>query len=190
MATRHQGEKEERLALDTFVKLNRCLSAVAARIAWECPLPEGLTVSRFAVLEALLHCGPLSQQQVAQKILRSRGDIPLVVDHLEGSRLVRRRSHPRDRRCVQLELTIRGRRLIESFFPEHARSITRAMGVLLPREQAALGALCRKLGLSQAGVVRAGTSSTGPMPSSRREPPGLAAIKKTQSGHLRATAPR
>jgi MarR family 2-MHQ and catechol resistance regulon transcriptional repressor len=179
MATRHRGDEEERVALDTFVKLNRCLSAVAARIAEECPLPKGLTVSRFAVLEALLHCGPLSQQQVAQKILRSRGDITMVVDHLEKSRLVRRQGHPRDRRCVQLELTVRGRGIIESFFPEHARCITRAMGVLSLEEQAALGALCRKLGLGQAGGARAGTGRTRPTPRSRSRAPSPAAIIKT-----------
>jgi MarR family 2-MHQ and catechol resistance regulon transcriptional repressor len=147
MGTRFQGSREQKLALDTYIKLNRCLNAIGARIARECPLPEGLTTSQFGVLEALLHCGPLSQQEVGRKTLRSRGNITMVVDNLERAGLVRRERDMKDRRRYLLHLTEKGGTLIKGYFPLHAESITRSMSVLSVEEQIALGALCRKLGL-------------------------------------------
>ena len=44
-----------------------------------------MTVSQFGVLEALHHLGPLRQGEISAKLLRSGGNITLVVDNLEGA---------------------------------------------------------------------------------------------------------
>ena len=146
MGTKFKGSEEQRIALDTFIKLNRCLSALGARIAKECPLPAGLTVSQFSVMEALLHCGPLSQQEVGHKILRSRGNITMVVDNLEKRGLVQRERDEDDRRVVVVSLTQAGRELISRIFPQHVTDIVAEMSILTVEEQETLGRLCRKLG--------------------------------------------
>jgi MarR family 2-MHQ and catechol resistance regulon transcriptional repressor len=150
MGSRYGGPEDQRLALDTFTKLHRCLNAIVNRIARECPLPEELTMSRFSLMEAVLHCGPLCQQDAARKVLRTPGNITAVVDQLEQEGLVERKQDPADRRRHLLHLTKRGRTLMEGYFPRHAECVARGMKVLSFEEQRALGSLCRKLGLAQA----------------------------------------
>jgi MarR family 2-MHQ and catechol resistance regulon transcriptional repressor len=139
----------QRVALDTYVKLSRCLNAVNAAIAAKSPLPRGLTVSQFGVLEALLHKGPLGQNELGRKVLRSKGNMTMVLDHLERDGLVRRRRISADRRCYRVQLTEPGRKLIAGYFPTHASAVTEALSALTREEQRALGAACRKLGLGQ-----------------------------------------
>lgn len=147
MGTRYRGPEGEQLALDTFIKLNRCVSAVSARLAAGHAFPGSLTASQFGVLEALLHCGPLSQADLGNKILKTKGNISTVVDNLERAGLVTRERDRDDRRCVRVRLSPRGRELIERIFPPHARAIYEEMSVLSRKEQEQLGRLCRKLGL-------------------------------------------
>ena len=50
---------------------------------------SGLTGSQFAVMEALLHCGPLLQKVLSDKLLTSSGNVTFVIDGLEQRGLVR-----------------------------------------------------------------------------------------------------
>src|SRR6185295_20349840 len=54
--------------------------------------------SDFAVLEALLHKGPLPVNVIGRKVLLTSGSITAAVDRLEAQDLVERRAHARDRR--------------------------------------------------------------------------------------------
>ena len=77
----HGSEQQER-ALDAFVKLMRAADTVqSAAIAHVSD--AGLTPSQFAVLEALYHVGPMCLGAIAEKILKSSGNLTLVVDNLE-----------------------------------------------------------------------------------------------------------
>jgi len=99
-----------------------------------------------AVLEALYHSGPLSQKEIGQKILRSSGNITMVIDNLEKTGLVRRERNEADRRFFIVHLTAKGDNLINKIFPPHAAVIAKDLGVLTAAEQNALGSLCKKLG--------------------------------------------
>lgn len=147
MATKYAGSREERRALDTFIKLARCLNSVVASVEARNPLPNGLSVSQFAVLEALYHLGSLSQRQVGAKILKTAGNVTTVVDNLEKKGLVRRRREPPDRRIVLVDLTDSGQELMATFFPSRAEAIRRTMSVLTANEQEELQRLCKKLGV-------------------------------------------
>ena len=149
MPTHHQGPRAEVTALDAYIKLMRAADALNARLA---PVLEkyGLTHSQFGVLEALLHLGPLCLGELARKILRSGGNLTMVAGNLERDGLVRRVASPDDRRVKRLELTAKGKSLIQKAFREHSRDLTRAMGALSPAEQQALGRLAKKLGIQVA----------------------------------------
>jgi MarR family 2-MHQ and catechol resistance regulon transcriptional repressor len=108
----------------------------------------GLTHGQFAVLEALLHLGPLCQRALGHKLLRAGGNITLVVDNLEKRGWVRRVRGSKDRRFVTVHLTATGKRLIQKVFPGHVAAIAREMGCLSTAEQETLRRLCRKLGRS------------------------------------------
>jgi MarR family 2-MHQ and catechol resistance regulon transcriptional repressor len=107
---------------------------------------EGLTLSQFGVLDALYHLGPLCQKDIAAKILKSTGNITMVVDNLEKRELVLRRRKSDDRRFYLVELTSAGRRLMDRVFPPHVNRIKERLGVLDDQELKLLGSLLRKLG--------------------------------------------
>jgi MarR family 2-MHQ and catechol resistance regulon transcriptional repressor len=144
MGTRHQGPPAEVAALDAYIKLMRAAESVSMRA--HVVLPASVTFTQFAALEALLHLGPLCQSQLAAKLLRSGGNLTLVVHNLERDGLVVRKRGAEDRRFVQVALTAKGRKFITALFPKVAASLTREFAVLSAAEQAALARLCRKLG--------------------------------------------
>jgi MarR family 2-MHQ and catechol resistance regulon transcriptional repressor len=149
MATHYQGTQMEKDALDVYIKLSRAAMAVEARI--NCHLKDyGLTASQFGVLEALYHLGPLHQHELAAKILKSSGNLTLVIDNLVKRGLVERVRDHVDRRYITVCLSEAGCRLIEDIFPQHVGHVVKTIGVLAPEEQRQLAALCRKLGLAQA----------------------------------------
>ncbi|HET9481146.1 MAG TPA: MarR family transcriptional regulator [Candidatus Polarisedimenticolia bacterium] len=150
MGTRYRGTNREVIALDAYIKLMRAAESVTARRA---PLfaEAGLTVTQFGALEALYHLGPMLPSELGRKLLKSSGNLTLVVDNLERRKLVRRERSGDDRRRVTVHLTPGGRRLISRIFPGHVKAIVEEMGTLNQSEQKTLGRLCRRLGLKQKG---------------------------------------
>ena len=142
----YKGSKDEARALNAFVKLMRAAESVSARIHGH--LAEaGLTISQFGVMEALYHLGSLNQAELAQKILKSTGNITMVIDNLEKRGLVRRERDQKDRRAYAISLTAKGENLMAAIFPRHAGKIAADMSGLTKTEQETLGNLCRKLGI-------------------------------------------
>lgn len=148
MPTHYQGTPEQKLALDAFIKLNRSVIAVQARLLPALQREFGLTESQIAVLEALKHLGSLQQGELCRRILRSGSNVTTVVDNLERCGLVQRTRDEADRRIQIVRLTDKGRDLVERALPVHVERIARAMAALEPAEQLELGRLCRKLGLA------------------------------------------
>ncbi len=144
MGTRHQGPIEEINALNAFIKLQRAGESVSARV--HAVLPDGLTITQFGVLEALHHIGPLCQSELAEKLLKSGGNLTLVVDNLEKAALVRRERDPADRRFVVVRLTGKGQTFIAALFPKVVANVTREMAALSATELSDLGRLCKKIG--------------------------------------------
>ncbi|HET8649031.1 MAG TPA: MarR family transcriptional regulator, partial [Gemmatimonadales bacterium] len=105
-----------------------------------------LTTSQFGVLEALYHLGPMHQCELAQRILKTSGNMTLVIDNLEKRGLARRERSEEDRRFIRVHLTEAGHDLIERIFPGHADAIVAELAVLTADEQRQLGQLCRRLG--------------------------------------------
>lgn len=145
MGTRYYGTKDEIRALDSYIKLSRAAESVSVRIHRHLNTAK-LTTSQFGVLEALLHLGPLSQSDLAQKLLKSGGNITLVIDNLEKRQLVKRDRLTKDRRVVMVCLTEKGQQLISEIFPRHVAAVVEEMSILTESEQEELSRLCRRLG--------------------------------------------
>jgi MarR family 2-MHQ and catechol resistance regulon transcriptional repressor len=144
MARSVENGRQER-ALGAYVKLLRASETVQSE-AMRSLAEEDITPSQFAVLEALYHVGPMCLSVLADKILKSSGNLTMVVGNLEKRGLVTRQQSRDDRRFVSAAITDKGKKLIARVFPEHADRIAELMSRLTPREQETLAELCRKLG--------------------------------------------
>jgi MarR family 2-MHQ and catechol resistance regulon transcriptional repressor len=142
--THYQGPHHIVESLDSFIKLMRAAESVASRVHQQLPA-YNLTISQFGVLEALYHLGPMSQRLLAQKILKSSGNMTMVIDNLEKRNLVVRGRDEKDRRSFTIQLTPEGEQLIAKIFPDQAQRIAEAFAVLDHHEKQELARLCKKL---------------------------------------------
>jgi len=147
MGTHYAGTESELRALDAYIKLSRAAESVTHRINAHLR-DHDLTVSQFGALEALYHLGPLQSGELGEKILKSSGNMTLVVDNLANRGLVFRQRREDDRRCIDIHLTETGRTLISEIFPAHVVGVVAVMSALSNREQEKLAELCRELGLA------------------------------------------
>ena len=135
----------QRLALATYVRLTRAANAARNHASGQLG-NSGLTLTQFAVLEALYHLGPMSLSDIAQKILTTGGNLTMVVGNLEKLGLAHRQKCQEDRRLLIVVLTSKGKTLIRKLFPAHAATIAEFMSALSLAEQEQLANLCRRLG--------------------------------------------
>lgn len=145
MPTHYQGTPQEQLALNTFIKLTRAVESLLARLQHRGTM-GGLTISQFGALESLYHLGPMCPSELSTKLLKSGGNITLVIDNLEKQGLVSRERDTQDRRMVIVSLTEAGRELIGRLFPDHVKAIVEEFSYLTPTEQETLGQFCCRLG--------------------------------------------
>jgi len=139
--------------LKLYTQLMRATNAVTEKMHRHL-VRARLSVSQFGVLEALFHLGPLCQKEIGEKILKTSGNITLVIDNLEKRGLVRREQDPGDRRKIKVTLTPEGEELIETLFPVHTRIAKKVFSSLDPVEQTTLGSLLKKLGRGQSQSPR------------------------------------
>ena len=138
----------EKKALNVYTKLMRAAESVTVRTN-RAMAASDLSISQFGVLEALFHKGPLCQRDIAVKILKSTGNITMVIDNLEKRGLVRRERGLEDRRYITIYLTDAGQTLIAEVFPRVMAAIVEEIGILELTEQDELGRLCKMLGTKE-----------------------------------------
>ncbi len=145
MPTHHLGPANEIVALDAYIKLLRAAESVTSRVHQT--LPADLTVTQFGVLETLFHLGPLCQNQLATKLLKSSANLTLVVANLEKAGLIKRVRQAEDLRFITISLSPRGQAFIAKLFPKVAARIAEEFASLTAAEKAELCRLTKKLGL-------------------------------------------
>jgi len=137
-------ERDRRRALQVWIALNRAQHAIDAPLRRQVDR-HGLTMKEFAVLEVLLHKGPLPVGEVGERVLLTSGSMTYVLDQLEDRALIARQADPDDRRIQQVALTTDGRALVETVFPEHAEHVQSLMADLSVSEKETLFQLLHRL---------------------------------------------
>lgn len=125
-----------------LMKAYRTLSQVDARSI----AASGLGISDFAVLEVLLHKGPLPVNAIGRHVMLTSGSITTAIDRLENKQLVRRKANPADRRVTYVALTKAGSTLIRRIFKVHAERLETLFEPLSMTERSSLGTLLKKIG--------------------------------------------
>lgn len=109
----------------------------------------GLTVPQFDVLANLGMSEGITQQELAERLLVTKGNVCGVLDRMESADLVERRPDPNDRRANRLYMTRQGRAALQNAFPAHLGVIQRCFQVLSPAEQRTLHQLVTRLGKAE-----------------------------------------
>ncbi len=113
---------------------------------------RGLCLTDFAILEVLLHKGPLPVNVIGHKVLLTSGSITTAIHRLQERKLVDRSQDPLDRRVIRVKLTEAGTAFIREHYLKHIDCLRKAAGVLSAEEQAELVRLLKKLGHHAAGL--------------------------------------
>lgn len=121
----------------TFYRIERSISATLAE--------KNLTVAQFDVLATLHYSEGLTQKELAELLLVTKGNVVGLLDRLQKLDLVERRPDPDDGRTNRVHLTGRGRRKIESVLPVHDRLVLGTLGCLRQPEVETLRQLLKTL---------------------------------------------
>jgi MarR family 2-MHQ and catechol resistance regulon transcriptional repressor len=146
MSSQFNGSKKTKEALNSYIKLIRSAESLSSKINLE--LSEyGLTESQFGALDALLHLGPMKHKEIGKKILKSGGNITMVINNLERRELVQRKRGDKDKRQFIIHLSSKGKNKILETLPHISKSIKKHFEILNKEEQKELQRLCKIVGL-------------------------------------------
>jgi len=146
MGTHYSGSKKTVEALNSYIKLIRAAESLSSKI--NLVLGEsGLTESQFGILDALYHLGPMKQKELGKKILKSGGNITMVINNLEKRGLVQRKKGEMDKRQFIIHLTNGGKNLIQELLPTVTKKVKNYFEILSKDEQKELQRICKIIGL-------------------------------------------
>ncbi|HEV2602469.1 MAG TPA: MarR family transcriptional regulator [Microvirga sp.] len=109
-----------------FVRLHR---RAAGAIAGELKA-IGLSIPQFDLLSTLTENEGLSQQELAQRLYVTKGNVSGLLDRMVEAGLVERRPIPGDRRSNALHLTDLGRKLAHEGIAAQQAYVNRTLGTL------------------------------------------------------------
>ncbi|MBS1708708.1 MAG: MarR family transcriptional regulator [Armatimonadetes bacterium] len=130
--------------VEAYVKLIRTAEALHAQVSRGLA-SENLTASQFSALKALRFHGTMPQKAIASYLLKTAGNVTLVLDNLEKRGLITRKRQTDDRRVVDVDLSHLGRETFDRIYPAHIARIESAMSPLQANQIAELGELLTQL---------------------------------------------
>ncbi|MDH3267570.1 MAG: MarR family transcriptional regulator [Ignavibacteria bacterium] len=146
MGTHYKGSRRTIDSLNSYTKLIRSAESLSSKI--NLALNDfGLTESQFGVLDALFHLGPMKHKEIGKKILKSGGNITMVINNLERRQLVQRKRGEKDKRQFIIHLTQKGKNKFQELLPHIVKKIKKYFEMLSKEEQKELQRLCKIVGL-------------------------------------------
>lgn len=131
-------------SLRTWLQVARIYQTIQRRL--ERVLDDaGLTLPQFDVLANLGMVQGITQQELAERLLVTKGNVCGVLDRMESAALVERRPDPKDRRANRLYLTKRGSDALREAFPAHLGIVQECMSTLSAAEQRSLTRLLARI---------------------------------------------
>ncbi|GCE10647.1 MarR family winged helix-turn-helix transcriptional regulator [Tengunoibacter tsumagoiensis] len=102
----------------------------------------GISSAHFDALVQTMEQEGLTQNELSQRLLVTKGNVCYLVDKLEHEHLLERRSDGKNKR---LFLTSKGKQLVEEILPQQQAMIADAFAPLSAQEQQELRSLLRKI---------------------------------------------
>lgn len=114
----------------TFTQMQRKVIVMLAK--------HDLTLPQFDVLATLRFSEGVTQQELAARLLVTKGNVCGVLDRLEATGWVQRKPDAEDGRTNRLHLTATGKRKIDAVLPKHDAMLESTLQVLSDVEVKAL----------------------------------------------------
>jgi DNA-binding MarR family transcriptional regulator len=121
------------LELRTWIQLVRTSSRMERRLE-QALEHHGLSIAQFDILATLGFEQGITQQELAERLLVTKGNICGMIDRMEVSGWVERRPDLGDRRVNRLFLTRQGKAKLSQTLPEQDALLKKLMGALTPTE--------------------------------------------------------
>jgi MarR family transcriptional regulator, organic hydroperoxide resistance regulator len=117
----------------TWVQLVRTFKGMERRIE-QVLEDHGLSIAQFDILATLGFEQGITQQELAERLLVTKGNICGMIDRMEANGWVERRPDAEDRRANRLFLTRRGKTRLGQTVPDEQALVKEIMGTLKPVE--------------------------------------------------------
>lgn len=144
MAKNHIVAAATDVAEQAYMRLVRTADAIFSQV--NSGLPEHqISPTQFSTLKALKFYGPLSQREIGRYILKTGGNVTVIVDQLEAMGYASRLRDSEDRRVCYVNLTDKGDAFFNTVYPSHLERIRISMKNLSESEQAALSHLLEQV---------------------------------------------
>jgi DNA-binding MarR family transcriptional regulator len=140
----HDEDNAGHSAALAMVRIVRSFTDEHARIARE----HDLNLPRLEVLLCLRNGEGISQQQLSERLLVTKGNVCTTLQAMEAEGLVERRTDEADQRVHRLYLTSAGRQRLAKTQPALEALMRRMLGVLSADEQRTLRRLLGRIELT------------------------------------------
>jgi DNA-binding MarR family transcriptional regulator len=138
--------------LAAWVRLAHAYHRILRRL--ETALDEhAITLAQFEVLANLHYDSGIVQNDLARRLLVTKGNVCGLIDRLTAAKLVMRQPSADDRRANRLFLTARGRQMIAKTLPVHLAIVKESMGTLPPGDLRRLQQMLGRLETSVCGMI-------------------------------------
>jgi len=131
--------------LKTITVLFRATNSLE-KIIREDVFKYGLNVSEFGVLEALYHKDSLSLKGVIDKVLIPNSSMSYVIENLVNKNYIYKKQLEKDKRSFLLELSEKGRKLMNKIFIMHKSNMRQILDILNEEEEKTLQRALVKIG--------------------------------------------
>lgn len=136
--------EQARARLDCWLQMIRTYDHMQNEVATQLQR-HGLTLPQFEVLSTLAVASCTNQQELAQRLQVTKGNLVGLIDRLTERGWVERMPDPEDRRVNKVRITADGKSLLEKVYPDQLAAVEVLMTKLGQAEVDTLKGLLKKL---------------------------------------------
>lgn len=145
MAQNHHGDKcKNKQGFDCWLQMIRTYDHLQSQVSAEVQ-KHGLTVPQFEVLSTLSLADCTNQQELADRLQVTKGNLVGLIDRLTERGFVERVVVPDDRRVNRVRITAQGKHLFDKALPEQLSIVDKMMSQLTKDDLQTLRSLLEKL---------------------------------------------
>jgi MarR family transcriptional regulator, organic hydroperoxide resistance regulator len=135
---------QARERLDCWLQMIRTYDSMQGEVAAELH-KHGLTLPQFEMLSTLAISSCTNQQELAERLQVTKGNLVGLIDRLGERGWVERVPDPEDRRVNKVRLTAGGKEILDRVYPDQLKAVEVMMTKLSMVEVDSLRSLLKKL---------------------------------------------